>query len=169
VRPHHDTARGPGGPCSVAARSNGPDPCHVDALPPADPIISVPGRCWPRRRPRRWCGPAKPGGDQGRRGGAGLAAPPAPGRPGGSGGAVKTIHGSPVGCYRSRAARQAWSSASRGEALGPARHLLIGAGSAISRASLARTSPKPGRSSSTLESPLRTMGQRCLPLNRVPS
>ncbi len=38
---------------SVAARSNEPDPCHVDALPPADPIISVPGRCWPRRRPRR--------------------------------------------------------------------------------------------------------------------
>jgi len=168
VRPEPRHCARPYGPCSVAARSNGPDPCHIDALPPADPIISVPGQCWPRRRPRRWYGPAKPGGDQGRRGGAGLAAPPAPGRPGGSGGAVKTIHGSPVGCYRSRTARQAWSSTVAWRSSGPARYLLISAGLAISRASLTRTSPKPGRPSSTLESPPRTLGQRCLPLNRVP-
>ncbi len=80
---------------------------------------------------------------------------------------MKTTQGTPVGCYRSQAARQAWSSAVAWRSSGPARHLLIGAGFAISRASLARTSPKPGRPSSTLESPLRTMGQRCLPLNRV--
>ena len=106
VRPEPRHCARPYGPCSVAARSNGPDPCHIDALPPADPIISVPGQCWPRRRPRRWYGPAKPGGDQGRRGGAGLAAPPAPGRPGGSGGAVKTIHGSRLAATAPELARR---------------------------------------------------------------